>query len=156
MSDTDWWARKLSGQTRPSTVQVPAPAQQGFGAPRLPPTTAPGTVRIQEEQGPAPDFIEDDAGNKVPNIYKPWSGNIKDGWAGDAHKDLCPNCGSNEYFSRSSTQYAKTGITTRNGMATPAPHCWACGFTGGSVGILPFGGGATDDTERNQRQQGRR
>lgn len=48
------------------------------------------------------------------------------GWqGGKAHKidpDPCPQCGSNQYFSR-------TGAEVRRGPP-PAPHCFSCGFNG--------------------------
>lgn len=39
----------------------------------------------------------------------------------------CPNCGSNLFFTR-----ANAGtLYSQNGMAAPAPRCYACGFTPG-------------------------
>jgi len=37
----------------------------------------------------------------------------------------CPNCGSNNYFSRSADKKM-----TASGMMAPAPHCFACGHNG--------------------------
>jgi hypothetical protein len=40
---------------------------------------------------------------------------------------LCPNCGSDLFFSRSNSG----SVISQNGMATPAPRCYSCGYTVG-------------------------
>jgi hypothetical protein len=107
---SDWYQRRMARyraeqpqpqpyarqqQPQPFIHQQPAPQQQPF----TPPQGATNTHNLFEMMGL-------------------WRG-------GKAHRidaQPCPECGSNQYFSR-------TGAEVRRGPP-PAPHCWNCGYNG--------------------------
>src|SRR4051794_19979841 len=108
---SDWYARRLARARTEAPQQRPQYQQQG------PPA--------YQQQRPPPGYNPAPDPHSVPTTI----GNLWDqmqGWrGGKAHKvdpDPCPQCGSNQYFSR-------TGAEVRRGPA-PAPHCFGCGYNG--------------------------
>ena len=114
MSDTAaWLARKLAQQ------KANAPAKPASH----PPVNNPGPeygrnviARQQMQPGVKPHF--DSLGEALASGYVP-----ENSQAVKQELDRCPNCGSNNFFSRR----AESKYTER-GMASPSPHCFDCGY----------------------------
>ena len=110
MSDTQgWYARKLAAVRNAPARQQPAQAQPW---PQHPQQLDMFNQPVRQQQAP-PVNIEN-----LWGAMQQWRG-------GKAHKidaEPCPECGSNNYYSR-------TGEGARRGPP-PAPHCFACGYNG--------------------------
>lgn len=123
MSDTSgWWAKRLGGGPQRPQPQPQAYQPQQYQAPQ-------GTPYQQQEHGAVGAYAQqlerlqpNGAGQvTTENIFEMarfWKG-------GPGHKndpDPCPECGSNQYFSRRARH---------SRLPPPAPHCYNCGFNGG-------------------------
>ena len=108
---SDWYARRVararteSAAPRHSGPQAqPYPQQYNQPPPGYNPQPAPQSVKVT-----------------IDNLW-----GAMQGWrGGPAHRTdphPCPQCGGNQYFSR-------TGAEVRRGPP-PAPHCFDCGFNG--------------------------
>jgi predicted nucleic-acid-binding Zn-ribbon protein len=82
------------------------PVQQQFGQ-------LPVTQQVPQQPQPPPEVTIDN----LFDAMKFWKG----GPGAKTDPDPCPNCGSNQYFSRA---------VSRRGPA-PAPHCYNCGYNDG-------------------------
>lgn len=114
MSNSSWYARnvpKVLGQpAAPAYPQQPA-------SPSLPPTT-PAPV----QQPPAPPAQDAPPGQMhITDAIARWKGG-----AGNAETATCPRCGSRNVFSRANAAI----ITSSGASASPAPHCYECGWNG--------------------------
>lgn len=102
MSTGNWWVKKLG-----NPAQTP---------PTVPPLSTPTRVPPMPPATPV-------QGETLSETGLAWRG-------GDATRTetaRCPNCGSDLYFSRSN---GGTTVTS-GGLASPAPRCYACGYTPG-------------------------
>ena len=120
VSNANWYARKLQQQSEgaPAPASTPmTPAMPPSLPPSLPPTQAPQHAPVQHQQQ-AP--IDPNGDETVFQAAARWKG-------GEGMKETatCPRCGSAHIFSRS-----KQSITGPGGVATPAPHCFTCGWNG--------------------------
>lgn len=135
---SDWWSRRLGGdapapQQRPSTP----PTQQPNWVPQPPPPPAPnwagaGGAGATQAPGGTQGYIPvEEQALDEQEVFAALAGLIPVETRGDkAAKDVaagnvegqCPECGSNNYFSR---MYAENGTRLRN---PPAPQCHDCGF----------------------------
>ena len=105
---SDWWSRKLS-----------APKQDLPPASRPPDRILPAMPPPQQRTTPNVTVTADNFAEASTH----WQG----GDATRQESQNCPNCGSNLFFTR-----ANAGtLYSQNGMAAPAPRCYACGFTPG-------------------------
>lgn len=90
------------------------------------------------QQQPTPYPQEQNEGiwtEQVPDVVDPetgklnwrrWGGDMRAGAGETARIGNCPECGSNQYFSRSN---GDGGHMMSNGvMAYPKPECFACGY----------------------------
>ena len=117
MSDpSGWWAKKLGGtrQQGPS----PAPQQQ---APNLPP----GAPQYQQQPlyaQPQPQPLDTSQIRVTPENFMQVARFWKGGVAHQIDREPCPQCGGNQYFSRTNG---------RSRLPPPAPHCYNCGYNGG-------------------------
>lgn len=117
MSDNSgWYQRKMAqmrGAPQPQQYQpIPAHYQPPPQQQRVPMQRV-SLMPPSAEPQPLPPVTIDNLWHAM-NV---WHG-------GKAHKidpDPCPECGSNQYYSRTQG--------TRRGPA-PAPHCYNCGFNG--------------------------
>jgi hypothetical protein len=106
---SDWYARRLARARTQAPVggQVPAPRP------------------AYQQQRPPPGYIPQPDHTSAPVTIDNLWGAMQVWRGGKAHKvdpDPCPQCGSNQYFSR-------TGSEIRRGPP-PAPHCFSCGYNG--------------------------
>lgn len=126
MSNSDWWARRISGNQ-------PAPRPQQTS---VPPTSPPLRFPVQAPQQPVYQQHSQTVGNqRLLDEHQPPDAQIdmstairmwKGGEAMRKQGDLrCPECGSANVFHR----VAKGGNTTINGKS-PAPRCFECGWNG--------------------------
>lgn len=124
MSDTGgWWARKLGGaqQARQQPQFQPYQPQQfqvPQGTPQYP---------VQQQHNGAEgayarqlDRLQGNGGVTTENLFQ-MAGLWQGGPGHKADPDPCPDCGSNQYFSRA-------GKNSR--LPPPAPHCYNCGYNG--------------------------
>ncbi len=128
---SDWWSRKLGG----GQPQHSAPQPHGYPPVRPMPTP-------QQREEPSrfyrPHYLEPlHEGERQslldpqrdPNAQIPFSDALQLWRGGEAHRmeggQVCPSCGSGLVFSR-----ANAG-TIRG--ASPAPHCFECGWSGGLI-----------------------
>lgn len=102
MSSSSWWANKM-GQQAPAADRPPVSPRP---APALPPYPQP-TVQSAPNIAVTQDNIQEAA--------MLWQG----GEASRTETRLCPNCGSDHYFSRANS-----------GRQVPA-RCYDCGYTDG-------------------------
>lgn len=111
MSNVDWYRNKIAALRG----SPPAAPQQRYQQPVYQPYQQPQyqqPPQVQQRQPPPPVTME--------NLYAAagyWTG-------GKAHRidrDPCPECGSNQFYSRTDG--------TRRGPP-PAPHCYNCGYNG--------------------------
>ena len=117
MSDTGWWARRLAPQTRqqsvpPQQYQVP----QGSPQPQGPTHGAVGAYAQQLERL-QPNGQQQVTAENLFVMAGQWHG----GPAHRADPDPCPQCGSNQFFSRAAKN---------SRLPPPAPHCYNCGYNG--------------------------
>ncbi len=103
-----WWEKKLG-----STPAAPPPAVRppDRTLPRLPEQTPRNAPSIQV----------------TPDNFAEASTHWQGSQAAREGTGMCPNCGSDLFFSRSNTGT----VMSDRGMAAPAPRCYACGFTPG-------------------------
>jgi hypothetical protein len=110
MNSSSWWTKKLGNDSVPSRPLPPMPP-----------------MRPTAHQQPAPKYQpQQDIHVTDDNAYDAamqWRG----GEAMRTETQRCPNCASDLYFSRTNTG----GQPSQSGMATPAPRCYACGYTQG-------------------------
>lgn len=107
---SDWYARRLAR----ARSEAPAPRQQ-------PQAYAPA----YRQQAPPPGYMPRPAPESVRTTIDNLWGQMQAWRGGAAHRidpHPCPNCGGNQYFSR-------TGAEVRRGPP-PAPHCFDCGYNG--------------------------
>ena len=114
MSDSaSWYQRKLAAVRS-------APPGRALNAPVVP-------QRLQPQQYPQQqEFIQFQQQPAAPKVtIDNFWGAMQQWRGGKAHKidaEPCPECGSNNYYSR-------TGEGARRGPP-PAPHCFQCGYNG--------------------------
>lgn len=111
----DWWARKLA-QTQGAPPPPQQPRQPSYPQTGQTPPPAPLPPLQQQEIVVTKDNIVEAAGQ--------WKG----GAATRTETQHCPDCGSNNYFSNSSSG-AGSRVYTQNGVASVAPRCFECGYT---------------------------
>lgn len=124
MSDNQSWYQRKIAQARqqqaPYQVQPQYPQPQQYAQPQPQPQISYvpqqqyGQLPNQQPPPPPPHVTMEN----LFDAMKFWKG----GPAAKTDPDPCPNCGSNQFFSRS------TG--SRRGPP-PAPHCYNCGFNDG-------------------------
>ena len=95
---------------------------------RLPGSTyaPPASVGVQQQQTWQPKSAAENPTNvaDVLPIWQ-WSGDPRGGAGETAKIGACPNCHSNNYFSRSTGSV----VNTQSGqMVAPAPECFECGY----------------------------
>lgn len=108
---SSWWAKKLGSAV---STTPPPPATRPLDPVRLPQVPQHNEQTAQNVQVTGENFAQ---------TSTMWRG-------GDATRNetsICPNCGSDLFFSRSN---AGT-VVSQNGMASPTPRCYACGFAPG-------------------------
>ena len=112
---SDWYARRLARhRTEQGQPMVPYARQAPLQQPPQPPQHVPFQQAAQE-------YFEPPKGaTTVDNLYQ-MMGRWKGGKAHKIDSEPCPECGSNQYFSRTDGH--------RRGPP-PAPHCYNCGFNG--------------------------
>lgn len=118
--DQSWYARKIA-QMRGQQ----APGQQAYRpmAPSPTPSLQPRSEPVQYQQPPQIPL-------EMLTPEQQWAVKLTEAarsavMKGEAHRtdrDPCPRCGSNQYFSR---------VTTNKRMPPPAPHCYNCGYNDG-------------------------
>jgi predicted RNA-binding Zn-ribbon protein involved in translation (DUF1610 family) len=107
---SDWWSKKLAGETpTPSRPNLP-PVQAPIGFPQVYPSNQQtGAVvsnpNVMPEDATLSDYLRSNA--------------TQGGKAARTEKASCPECGSNYLFTR-------TGTSAMN----PAPRCYECGWNG--------------------------
>jgi len=116
MSSADWWARKLAAQGRPATAPPQAPTQQP-SYPHTGPTPPPAPLPhgAQQEIVVTKDNLVEAAAQ--------WKG----GEATRKETQHCPDCGSNNFFSNSSSGPGSR-VFTQGGAMPVAPRCFDCGY----------------------------
>ena len=109
---SDWWSKKLAGET-------PAPSR-----PNLPPVTSP----IQFPAQAQPATVPQQATPQAPAESLPEGATLSDYLRSNASKGgkatrsetaSCPECGGRYVFSRGAS-----------GGMNPAPRCYECGWNG--------------------------
>ena len=117
MSETQSWYQRKISQARGQPAQPqryppmgPSPQQPSYVQNQ--PQYDRGTQQVQPVQ---PEQVT------VQNLYEA-AGQWRGGPGARANPDPCPQCGSNQYFSRANG--SKRG-------PSPAPHCYNCGFNDG-------------------------
>jgi hypothetical protein len=119
-----WYARKFA-QVRQQNApyQVPQARPQQYAQP-MAPQQQQYVQQPQFQQLPVvqqmPQFPQAPPEVTIANLFdamKFWKG----GPGAKTDPDPCPNCGSNQYFSRA---------VSKRGPA-PAPHCYNCGYNDG-------------------------
>jgi hypothetical protein len=109
---SDGWYQRRVARAR----QTPAPQQQQ----QYPQQRQ--AYYPQQQQRPPPGYIpQQPVPTTIGNLWEQmqqWHG----GKAHQVDPHPCPECGSDQYFSR-------TGAEARRGPP-PAPHCFACGYNG--------------------------
>lgn len=110
---SDWYQRRMArhrAEQQPFRPQPHTPVSRYYG-------TAPQARAALPQQPETPP-------QGMTNIQNLWM--MMQQWrGGKAHKvdaEPCPECGSNQYYSR-------TGAEVRRGPP-PAPHCYNCGYNG--------------------------
>jgi hypothetical protein len=113
-----WWDRQFSKTIVPAPRQKVAQWQQPV--PRETPQFRTSVPQQRETFSPEPETFDEALHD--PN-YKPKKqpDSVKQGVGN------CPDCGGQNYFAPKAG-----GRMTQNGLATPAPHCFDCGFNGGT------------------------
>ena len=115
---SSWWGNKLGTPTqRPQ--QNPVPQQRS-------PQDYLAQHQQQQVQAPQQPYTPPDPGDPYGHqkgIWN-WQGNLKGGLGETLSTGACPECGSNQYFSRAGSG----GVTTPNGVVYPAPECFECGY----------------------------
>lgn len=115
---SDWWAKKLGGagrpapqQYQPQQYQVPqgTPQPQGYSTEGATGRYAQQLANLEQQQGVTTENLFE--------MARFWKG----GPGHRADPDPCPECGSNQYFSRAAKH---------SRLPPPAPHCYNCGFNG--------------------------
>jgi predicted RNA-binding Zn-ribbon protein involved in translation (DUF1610 family) len=105
----DWYAKRVQQpQQQPPPQQYAQPQQ-----PQYAPQPQQQQQYVQPQQQQAPQQVT------VQNLYEAaahWRG----GAATRTEQQLCPECGSGQFFSRAG----------KSRMPPPAPHCYNCGFNG--------------------------
>jgi hypothetical protein len=116
MTVDSWWADKL-GLNAPhpqAPLYVPQPPPQYQQAPL--PQGGPQQPAGGQYGAPKPESLSQFLAMQQQGLISPDVGH-----AAKADPYPCPNCGSNNYFSRKgSGAYG----------AAPAPHCFGCGYNG--------------------------
>ena len=113
-SDSSSWYARRFGRAAPQPQQRPSYPQQ-----QPPPGYVPGGYNHPQQQQPQQQVPQEKV--TIDNFW----GAMQQWRGGKAHKidsEPCPECGSNNYYSR-------TGEGPRRGPP-PAPHCFNCGFNG--------------------------
>jgi hypothetical protein len=129
--NASWYQRKLAQvrqqnapyQTQPPQARAqPQQQQQQYAYPPANPTYTtipqPQFGQLPHQQPAPPPQVPGDV--TIDNLFdamKFWKG----GPGAKTDPDPCPNCGSNQYFSRA---VGKRG-------PPPAPHCYNCGYNDG-------------------------
>lgn len=108
-SGRDWIANKLRGNAPPPV----APPYTSW-PPTSSPVYTPPPVQQQQPQPPADPNAKITALDAVRRFR---------GKASVNERERCPECGSNNYFTRKGQS-----MTTEHGVATPKPHCLDCGY----------------------------
>lgn len=125
MSNDSWYSRALqraSGQ--PSAA---APQQQARYAPQAQPQYGQGhsqlsTPGVQQQPMAIPDEMMPAEMRWANKLVGAARNALQRGVAHRTDVEPCPQCGSNQFFSRG---------TTNKRMPPPAPHCYNCGYNDG-------------------------
>lgn len=133
-----YWGKKLGAPPPPPPPQpryAPNDLPRGMGqdiqravndyVARLPGTQYAPQVQQPQQQWQPKSAAENpkDVADVLPIWH--WQGDQRAGAGETAKMGACPNCGSNNYFSRSTGSV----INTQSGQsAAPAPECFECGF----------------------------
>jgi hypothetical protein len=122
MSDTSgWWAKKLGAQAR----QRPPTNAEWNQRPLVPQGSPPLYAQPQGAEGAYAEQLarlqQQPERVTTENLFQ-MAGHWQGGPAHKADPDPCPECGSNQYFSRAA-KFSR--------LPPPAPHCYNCGFNGG-------------------------
>lgn len=119
-SSTDWFRQKMGPQ--PTAVRPLAPlGYPPAGPPAHAVPQAPQPVAQPQQPYPQPQEQTPPGELTVDNLMDgvaAWNGTR----ASAADSSTCPECGSGDYFARASSKVRG---------ASPAPHCYACGYNGG-------------------------
>lgn len=112
---SDWWARRLSGQTpAPQAPPLGTPAAPRYVAPPPPPTFTPATYDAQTGLPAADDGVMAIIANAA--LQTGGSKRVKE------DSGICPECGSGNFFAR---RYTEHGMPLR---MEAAPRCYDCGY----------------------------
>jgi predicted RNA-binding Zn-ribbon protein involved in translation (DUF1610 family) len=114
-----WYARRIA-QSRGGTPQAYAPMPQYRGTPPQHQPTAALPLQPQPEQIPM-DMLAPEQ-QWAAKLTAAARSAVQNGVAHRTDRMPCPNCGSNQFFSRA---------TTNKRMPPPAPHCYNCGYNDG-------------------------
>lgn len=124
----DWWADRLAGK-EPQSREVrdtpnPPPINFPTAQTNPQPVTQPSPQEryINQQQQNQQHHPDPNGQVTMGDAIRTWQGG--EAWKKDGHL-VCPSCGSNNYFSRTS----RTGGSMING-ASPAPRCYECGYNG--------------------------
>lgn len=127
---TDWWAARLGraapppqarqGMVQPQQAPAPAPPQQSH--PQVPAAYAQPTVpHVNPNAMSEAQIMQLVREGKLDKMHVIGLAAQKGGKGTKIETDLCPECGSSQYFQRKSE--SKMG-------AAPAPYCHTCGYNG--------------------------
>jgi hypothetical protein len=110
-----WWANKLNNGQQPQQQPQQQSYPQQPQRPALPAYRREGLGGQQDEtyNGPV-------TGDNFAQVAMLWKG----GKGTQTETELCPGCGSNNFFSRKNGG----GLRTINGSAHPMEHCFDCGY----------------------------
>jgi hypothetical protein len=115
MSDAGWYQRKMA-QMRSGTLQRPAPQPYQQPQPQYQQPTYQQQAPVQHYQ-PQPQQAPPVTIENLFGAMGHWRG----GKAHQLDREPCPQCGGNQFYSRSAG--ARRG-------PPPAPHCYNCGYNG--------------------------
>jgi hypothetical protein len=133
---SNWWAQKLNGG-RQQPVPAPSYPQQQGVAP-LPQHLAPAGAVQQPQPGYKPQTFSEAlamgdglVATGITSVRRTSAGR-----AGEVHN--CPECGSANYFDRSSLGARGNGaggtiMTAGGSKVHAAPLCWECGYRGSAI-----------------------
>lgn len=116
---SDWWSRKIAGDTAPAQRKPATP-------PTAPAIRIPAQAPVRQQTVHNQDVLDP---TKAPteqinmgDAIKLWKGGEAMRKEGDMR---CPECGSQHVFSRTGR-----GSNTMINGASPAPRCYECGWNG--------------------------
>lgn len=131
---TDWWSKKLAGETpTPQRTYTTPPTTPPLSMPMQTPMQAPQQQQNVVQQGGRQELLDPSRGANeqidMSTAIRLWQGGEATRKEGNM---TCPDCGSIYVFSRTGR-----GHNTMINGASPAPRCYECGWNGMYDQALP-------------------